>query len=282
MLLENLLQLDIKRRALELQRMLLERPYGDYMTVELESMAWRDAFAGSNGPKPGTMNEDVIVLHVNDQFDDDRVDPYGPNGVRVVMTPGAVYISGYGDGDHSQFSTYNGSYLHGSIFDNSVVNRVLKFFVLEANSIRDSFFDTKQADEAIKDGLTLSVGKNEPTFFRYKDGLTSVKIEANQLILVKTLHVVIIIKALALYVKKHPTDEEYSSMREMYNAYNVTSLTRLLQAANKKHGSHKIYLTFEDPVSGVRGELDCRLQGATASWFYDYDRCSIALMERLT
>lgn len=288
-LLENLLDLDVKRRALKLQHMLLEHPYGDYITVELESSTWQDAFSGSNVRLgPNKMDQAVIVMYINDEFDSERAEPYGPKGVRVIMTPTAIFVSRFFD--RNNFSVYDDHYLfNGDHFDNAIIDLIMGSFSINSSSKTDSFFNTRLAERAINYSLTFMVGesKGKPIFFRYKCKLTSGQIEADQLILVRTANSAVIIKVLELYVKTpgfsgQPNKETYKSMQELYKAYGVNTLTQLLHKVDEKHGSHKVYLSFEDPASEVKDEIYCEPKGASASWFSGIDRCSIALMEQLT
>ena len=131
MLLEHLLEFDIKRRALELQRMLLEHPYGEYMRIELEAMPWQDAFDGSDVKLgPAVMDKPTIVLKVNDEFDSQRVEQYGPDRIRVVMTQDSVFVTWSAD-EPNKFIQYDGKgSLETQFIDRSIVNRVLKHFLV--------------------------------------------------------------------------------------------------------------------------------------------------------
>lgn len=277
MLLEHLLEFDIKRRALELQHKLLEHPYGEHMHVELEAMPWQDAFDGSNVKLgPAVMDKPTIVLKVNDQFDGQRQDPYGPDGIRVVMTQDSIFITMHAD-EPEKFVQYDGKgSLKDEYFDQAIVNRVMKHFIVMPSSSRDAFFDIKEADAGVNGDLTFMVNHADPAFYRHKQGLTAKEVEVGQLLLIRAngANVATLLKLDSIVAGELTFD----SMKAAFEHFGTNSLIGLLKTTTR---TDRVALACKDVGTNANANVYMKPRGASATWVYDMEPCSLALMERV-
>lgn len=281
MLLEHLLDFDIKRRALELQHMLLEHPYGEYMHVELEAMPWQDAFDGTNVKlDPTVMDKPTIVLKINDKFDSQRVEQYGPDGIKVVMTASDIYMPASAD-DPNRLMTFINKSQH---FDQVVINRIMKHFVVMPSSSRDAFFDRKEADSGVSQGLSFMVNRDDPKFYRHKNILTSKGVKGGQLLLVRSykgFHPGVASAGIATILElKMITsgDQQFSSMQEVFKQFKATSLASLIKTTTREN---RVVLACKDVGTGVDTSVYMKMMGASGTWSYDREPCSLALMESI-
>lgn len=275
MLLEHLLEFDIKRRALELQRMLLEHPYGEHMHIELEAMPWQDAFDGTNVKLgPIVMDKPTIVLKVNDDFDSQRVDQYGSDGIKVIMTQDSIFMPVFAD-EPSNLIQFDGKgSLKAEHFDQAILNRVLKNFVVMSGSSRDAFFDLKEADAGVDKGLTFMVNYDDPKFYRHQQALTSKELKAGQFLLLRASA-----SGLATMLQLDEImsgDRVFDSMKEVFEHFKTNSLSGLIKATTRET---RVFLECHDVGSKVNARIHMKPTGASATWVYDRDPCSVALME---
>jgi hypothetical protein len=281
MLLEHLLEFDIKRRALELQSMLLEHPYGEHMHVELEAMPWQDAFDGTNVKLgPTVMDKPTIVLKVNDDFDSQRVEQYGPDGVKVTLTQDDIYMPANPDEPSKllKFDSKGGLTEH---LDQMVVNRALKHFVVMPSSSRDAFFDNDEADNGVAVGLTFMVDHDDPKFYRHKAVLTSKELKVGQLLLLRTSRTRQGNTGATTILKLQEVrsdDLSFSGMQEAFDHFKASSLSGLLKVTTRLN---RVVLVCQDVGTGVESKVFMKPQGAAATWAYGSEPCSLALMEQV-
>lgn len=287
MLLEHLLQYDIKRRALELQHLLLEHPYGDYLEIELDYQPWQDVFDGTNvNLGPAVMDKPTVVMTVNDKFDSERVDQFGPDGIKVVMTQDYIFMTMFSD-EPNKFVQFDGKgSLKADHFDQVIVNRVLKHFIVMPSSSRlhDAFFDSKEADAGVSQGLSFMVNHDDPKFYRHKDTLTSKGIRVGQRLLVRSykgFHPGVNSTGIATILELKAItsgEQQFSSMLEAFKHFKATSLSSLIKATTREN---RVVLACKDVGTDVDTSVHMRMMGASGSWSYDREPCSLALMEQV-
>ena len=73
-------------------------------------------------------------------------------------------------------------------------------------------------------------------------------------------------------------DRSFNSMQEVFEHYNTSSLIGLVKATSLRD---RVVLICKDAGTGFGFNIGIQKQGASGTWAYGANACSLALMEKL-
>ena len=117
---------------------------------------------------------------------------------------------------------------------------------------------------------------DNPKFYRHTDTLTSKLIQVGQLLLVrsKSPGIATILELMTI----NSGEQQFSSMQKVFEHFKATSLSSLLKATTREN---RVVLDCKNVGTDVQAFLHIRPTGASGSWVYDRESCSLALMEQI-
>lgn len=289
MLLEDFAKLD-KRWALKLQTALLDHPYGDHLDIELESSVWQEAFDGTNIKLgPDVMDAPVIIVRVNDRFDSERTDPYGPNPPRAIIThnsvagpratPMAIYYVADMDEPNS-FKHYNSADSPEELIRITSLNLLKHFIVTSHNVVDTAEFKNHKIDKAEHHGLTIGC-ENQLTrvkhYYRIESALPPPMIEVGQVIIAKDLVESTILKINKIEVGAYDDGVVFNTLKDVFDEYDVNTVSQLLKTSDGRY----LRLACENVSTGANVSLRLEKRSAVPAWFWGQLNCSLRLLKQV-
>lgn len=262
----------LKRIALELQSALLESPCGEKLDIELEYVLAIDAFKGTNIKLSAEWKDrKVFVLHVRDEFDSEREEPFGPEGLRVIVASTAFCYFPMINGDSHRLRSLSPAKMDELV--NGILN--LLFFIIPTGPEHFEPVKGIKTTIAVKHGRTFvdASDPHSPIFLRYSSG-----IKLDELAVGQTLMVEIATASDAfvefIKLKQLTVDGENShDLKSCYEKHGVKSLLALVKAVPIKITITD--LTGEHEFSSM---LKIKPHGVAAALFYNDTRCHVDLL----
>lgn len=263
----------LKRIAIELQSALLEHPCGEKLNIEFDYLLASDAFRGATNIKLSVDQKDrkVFMLRVHNDYDSQLEEPYGREGLKVIVFSTAFCYLPITVGNVGRMRSFSPENMDELV--DAIIN--LMFFVIPESEEPIKSIKTAIATKHNKCFVDLHDSSN-PRYFFWDKGLKLDELEVGQTLMVEI-------------ATERETYSEFLRIKRI--EINGKEETSSLKNACSKHGAHSLLKLIEQThikiiVSDLAGEREfssmmrLKKHGVAAALFYNDERCHADVLRK--
>lgn len=257
----------LKRIALDIQAALLEHPCGEKLNIELDYVQASDVFQNSNIKiRSEFRDRKVFILRVHNEYDSRLEEPYGSEGLKVIVWSKEFCYLPMTTGADSQHRMRSFS---SEKIDELVIN--LMFFIIPSGE--EPIKSIKTAIASRHNKAFVDLHSHEPQYFFWEKGLKLDELAAEQTLMVgisterETFSEFLRIKRIEIDGQESP------DLKSAYSKHRVNSLLELMKKTRIKF--------IVTDISGERefsSMLYLKKHGVAAALYYNDERCHADLL----